>query len=181
MADYQSTICKVVVFPPRRLFLPSMVKLTRTHACVLSVLPVLPLPTLSPQTPLLSPYHVDVTTLRRHSIFWPTHSPHSTDTPPTPPQYPSWSLPSLVNATFHSTNHPLNETDSFLTALAHAYPSNIILETVGLSAERRTIFPVAITRPRLKKKLRFVIIGTQHAREVCVSCFHACGFGWDWG
>lgn len=91
-----------------------------------------------------------------------------------------WTLGTLANTAFHSTYHPLSETNAFLSTLARAHPENVLLEVIGFSAEGRKIVAAAIKRPQLKKKKdklkkkpRFVIMGTQHAREVS-----GVDFGW---
>jgi len=130
-----------------------MVKLMRICICT-SILPVLASALqVTLQEPFSSPQYEDTS-----QLDITTHS--------------NWTLGSLTNSTFHESYHPLEETDLFLSELARAYPQNVLLETVGFSAEGRKIIAAAIQRPqlrkkkdKLKKKLRFVIMGTQHGRE----------------
>jgi hypothetical protein len=100
----------------------------------------------------------------------------------------SWNLSSLENSTFHSTYHPLYEIDEFVLGLAELHPSTVKVVELGHSGEGREMLGMVISsgpvqnkttgqdqrKERKKgtidpeKKLGFVIIGAQHAREVCL-------------
>lgn len=104
---------------------------------------------------------------------------------------PSWNLSSLENTTFHNSYHPLYEIDQFILDLAILSPEKVNVVELGHSGEGREIRglvissgqlhpPNNITGPHTRqrkgrhargeidpaKKLGFVIIGAQHAREV---------------
>ncbi|KAJ7616054.1 peptidase M14 [Roridomyces roridus] len=78
---------------------------------------------------------------------------------------------SLENSTFHSAYHPQNEIDSFMHSLARTYPEQVKIEHLGHSAEGREMLGVKISavptkgKKRSAKKLGFVVLGPQHARE----------------
>ncbi|KAF9472375.1 peptidase M14 [Pholiota conissans] len=101
-----------------------------------------------------------------------------------------WNITSLDNTTFHETYHPLEEVQTFIQQLADAHPNITRLINLGQSAEGRPMQGLTIStgpyneselerygrRKGAKKtkkkptahdgrKLGFVIVGAQHARE----------------
>lgn len=102
-----------------------------------------------------------------------------------------WNITSLDNTTFHESYHPLDEVQSFIKQLADAYPHITQLVHIGQSAEGREMKGLTISTgpynmsssllgeglrganktkktptPNDGRKLGFVIVGAQHAREV---------------
>ncbi|ESK86962.1 zinc carboxypeptidase [Moniliophthora roreri MCA 2997] len=116
----------------------------------------------------------------------PLSTPHvSSDEP--------WNLSSLVNTTYHASYHPLYEIDQFIHDLAELYPGVVSVLHLGHSAQGREMLGLKIAKlnneekkhdgekPGPKppkrdkpgkereldpaKKLGFVLVGAQHARE----------------
>lgn len=108
--------------------------------------------------------------LKVHPI--PPHRNPSTD---------PWGLSNFTNTTYHNSYHPLFEIDSFMDHLAALYPEHVSLYELGHSAEGREMLAMHIhedysegEKVETKRKTRtpkgkkgFVIMGAQHAREVC--------------
>lgn len=118
----------------------------------------------------------------------------SVNAPPLSLSQSAWNISSLENTTFHDHYHPLAEVQSFIKQLAATYPNITRLVNLGLSAEGREMNGLTISTGsynegdedeesggRRKKKapkktpvahdgekLGFVIVGAQHAREVCM-------------
>ncbi|THU92100.1 hypothetical protein K435DRAFT_967814 [Dendrothele bispora CBS 962.96] len=99
-----------------------------------------------------------------------------------------WNLSSLTNTSYHSVYHPLYEIDSFVHEMAKAYPEEASVVHLGHSAEGREMLGLKLARVPPEnndddkpekgpekpgkertldptKKLGFVIMGAQHARE----------------
>ncbi|KAG6885190.1 hypothetical protein C0993_004974 [Termitomyces sp. T159_Od127] len=82
-----------------------------------------------------------------------------------------WGLSSLRNATFHEDYHPLSEIDDFVREMAGLRPDLVTVRRVGRSAMGREMVSLVISSGErgkardARKKLAFVIIGAQHARE----------------
>lgn len=108
--------------------------------------------------------------LKVHPI--PPHRNPSTD---------PWGLSNFTNTTYHNSYHPLFEIDSFMDHLAALYPEHVSLYELGHSAEGREMLAMHIhggysegenvdTKRKTgtpNGKKGFVIMGAQHAREVC--------------
>ncbi|KAG5644428.1 hypothetical protein DXG03_008523 [Asterophora parasitica] len=101
----------------------------------------------------------------------------------------NWDLSSLQNSTFHADYHPLYEVDAFIRELADLHPNVVQVNNLGHSGMGRELLSLSISKGLVaaseeqigleeKKKrkkqqpegerLAFVIIGAQHAREVCL-------------
>ncbi|KAF9261640.1 Zn-dependent exopeptidase [Marasmius fiardii PR-910] len=105
-----------------------------------------------------------------------------------------WDLSSLENTTYHSVYHPLHEVNWFVHQLAESFPDKVKVVQLGHSALGREMFAVKLSSGALEddeddekkpkppkppkrdrpgkereldpnKKLGFVIVGAQHARE----------------
>lgn len=83
------------------------------------------------------------------------------------------------NSTFHSSYHPLPEVETFISDLAKEHPDLVELISIGRTSEQREMTAVKISdtnrsipsgknRDSPKPKGAVVIIGAQHAREVCL-------------
>jgi hypothetical protein len=82
-----------------------------------------------------------------------------------------WNLTYFANSTYHASYHPLYEVDGFIRDIAALYPDFVHVVELGHSGEGREMLGMRISKPGtvgLPKK-GFVIIGAQHAREVCLS------------
>ncbi|KAG7095009.1 hypothetical protein E1B28_005803 [Marasmius oreades] len=107
-------------------------------------------------------------------------------------QMDEWDLSSLANTTYHSAYHPLHEINSFIHQLAEIFPTKVEVVELGHSALGREMYALKLTsgspddrskdnerKPKPpkrdkpgkereldpNKKLGFVIVGAQHARE----------------
>ena len=89
--------------------------------------------------------------------------PHPYPLPATGP----WNL-SSIESSFHDGYHPLSEIYSFSQQLAEEYADLVELVKLGRSGEGRDILALNIAKPGRKKhrKMRMVVQGAQHAREV---------------
>jgi hypothetical protein len=78
-----------------------------------------------------------------------------------------WNLTSLTTS-YHDKYHPLEEINSFLQQLADEHSDLVELIKLGRSSEGRDILAVNIAKPgrRKHRKMRMVVQGAQHAREV---------------
>ncbi|CAK5262105.1 unnamed protein product [Mycena citricolor] len=76
-----------------------------------------------------------------------------------------WGLETLGNSTFHASYHTQNDVDAFMLELRRLHPSLVTLLTLGHTAEEREMLGLKISKETGKKKLGFVIMGPQHARE----------------
>ena len=85
---------------------------------------------------------------------------------------------SFPNSTFHSSYHLLPEIETFISDLAKEHPDLVELISIGRTSEQREMTVVKISNtnssvpseksgPSLRSKGAMVIIGAQHAREVC--------------
>jgi len=96
-----------------------------------------------------------------------------------------WNLSFMANSTYHGSYHPLYEIDEFTQEVAQLNRNIVKLHKIGHSAEGREMTAITLStssidptergRPR-SGKLGFVIVGTQHAREVrtfLVSCMQS--------
>lgn len=114
--------------------------------------------------------HTKLHNVKAHPI--PPHRNPSTD---------PWGLSNFTNTTYHNSYHPLFEIDSFMDHLAALYPEHVSIYELGHSAEGREMLAMHIhegfsegENVDTKRKTRtpngkkgFVIMGAQHAREVC--------------
>jgi extracellular matrix protein 14 len=88
-----------------------------------------------------------------------------------------------MNASFHDRYHSLDDINAFVHGLMAAYPNLVKTVNLGHSAEGREMHGIVIGKEeadvpmpvvdyrRTKKGSRkhgFVIMGPQHAREVCI-------------
>lgn len=82
------------------------------------------------------------------------------------------------NSTFHSSYHSLSEIENFISGLAKEHPDLVELISIGRTGEQREMTVVKISDTTravphgkngasLKPKGAMVIVGAQHAREVC--------------
>jgi hypothetical protein len=92
---------------------------------------------------------------------------------------------SFSNSTFHSSYHPLSEIEVFISDLAKEHPDLVETISIGRTGEQREMTAVKISDSTksapggkngasLKAKGTVVIIGAQHAREVCFPRGYLC-------
>jgi hypothetical protein len=88
-----------------------------------------------------------------------------------------WDM-TFSNSTFHSAYHPLPEIEGFISDLAKEHPDLVELISIGRTSEQREMTALKIAEPEesvpggengtsLRSKRAVVIVGAQHAREVC--------------
>lgn len=85
-----------------------------------------------------------------------------------------WGSASLTNSSFHDDYRPLDQILEFMTELSTSFPDLVKLVPIGHSAEQRDMLAMEISkentdtsRRSLKQKQGIIIMGAQHAREVC--------------
>ncbi|KAJ7735738.1 peptidase M14 [Mycena metata] len=80
-------------------------------------------------------------------------------------RHPDWNLTSLQNTTFHAEFHPQAEVDAFMVDLARLHPDSVSILHLGHSGEEREMLGMKISTPSNTRKLGFIVLGPQHARE----------------
>ena len=96
-----------------------------------------------------------------------------------------WNISSLANSTYHGTYHPLYEIDQFIQKVAELNRNVVKLHRIGHSAEGREMTAITLSTSSINSterghprsgKLGFVIVGTQHAREVRTFLYLVCNY-----